>query len=263
MTCDMKEEIEEIFSEIEKFEDEISKSELGKKEAFRNRISSRFFFYVGLGPFVASVIILLLLYCFKGPKIFFLSPLVLISIGYIGIVVSNIAYIVEERKDLKMFFKNPVKMILGNIRNESVVDMDLFKSIVDKSTSSLVYIKEHIENERIHFERRLGILVGALEKIGLIPGLATLYFAWAKAGESGPFSIQTGTAISVFSLYLLAVYYHLQFGRLDRYIRTFSVAIEHRSSLERLNGLSSVASLNKSELMELVALQVKEAIEDT
>lgn len=226
MSTDLENETKEIFDKIDQLEDQLSNSTMKGY----NKFSSKIFFYSVSGPLLVGILLIISLNYIGTSKVLLLSPLILITLGYLGIITSQIISIVEEWKDIRLFATNPIKVIFRNIKNESDFDIEIFNILRNNSIVSLTHIRDHIENERDHLERRIGVLVGAIEKVGLIPGLVTLYIAWSKIGEYDKFNVQTGAATGVFMLYILAIYCHLQFGRLDRYIKTFNAAIEHHKN---------------------------------
>jgi len=122
-------------------------------------------------------------------------------------------------------------MILTRVKDETALDFTKLSSLNDVQSEVICFANRHLITERESFERRIGVLVGALEKIGLIPGFATLYLAWVKLTEQKTsISIDPWMAGAVFCLYFFAVYFHFLFTRLDRYIATLDEIIKMRKT---------------------------------
>lgn len=47
--------------------------------------------------------------------------------------------------------------------------LDLYCNILESDMEVVLYVRRHFLLERELFERRIGVLVGALDKVGLIP----------------------------------------------------------------------------------------------
>ena len=74
------------------------------------------------------------------------------------------------------------------------------------------------------------LLIGAFDKLGLIPGIVTLYLA-ATAKQSPKMII--GLSIGMFALYLLAFIIHDALPRLGFYLQLLELEIDRRSRSEQ------------------------------
>ena len=192
-----------------------------------NKASSKILYWIALGPFIVSLIIILCLAIFGKIPSFAFSALILVSISYSGMLIFQLALLIESRNGIITFFKNPLTMILDRVKDETILDHNKLSSLADTENEVINQIRRHLISEKESFERRVGVLVGALEKVGLIPGLVTLYLAWAKVmGKS--ISVDPWLAVSVFTLYFIAFYCHHLFSRMERYIGTIDEIIEYR-----------------------------------
>lgn len=221
---EFKNQVNTVFSKIH----ELNSFYDTNAKASTRRTSDHIFYWLVIGPIIVAAALLLLLYCIgKTPSVAF-AVLFLISIGYIGMIAFQISLIIEERRNLLLFLKNPLTIILNRVKDETTLDYSKLCSLNDVQPEVLCHAYRHLITERESFERRTGILVGALEKVGLIPGFATLYLAWSKLAEQ-KISIDPWIAGAVFVLYFFAFYFHLLFTRLDRYIATLDEIIKEQN----------------------------------
>lgn len=193
------------------------------------KLSGKIFHWIALGPLIIGFTIVGGLWLYEMvPNIGF-AALVLISFGYLGMIAFQVSLLIENRQQIGLFFKNPLSTILQRVERETILDYTKMFSALESEIDVLRHVRRHLMIERESFERRIGVLVGALEKVGLIPGFITLYLAWAKFSEQS-LSIDPWIAVSVFVLYFFAFYFHYLFSRMDRYIGTLDEIIEVKES---------------------------------
>lgn len=190
-----------------------------------DKFSGKIFYWTALAPLIVGFCIIALFW-FSGKKtsVGFIA-LILVSVGYLGIIAFQIALFIEEWEHITSLFRNPLTVILNRVEKETILDYTKLAAISDSERNVLRHVRRHLVTERESFERRIGVVVGALEKVGLIPGFVTLYLAWAKLEEQ-KYSIDIWVAVGVFILYFFAFYCHYLFTRMDRYIGTIDEIIE-------------------------------------
>jgi len=190
-----------------------------------DKISGKIFIRLVVAPFIVGVVLAGILYYFDKIQTLGAASLVLISVGYLGIIAFQISLVLENWTDIFGFLKNPLTILLARVQDETKLDYANLYELKEKSSLVLEHVQAHLKSERDSFERRVGVLVGALEKVGIIPGLITLYLAWLKFG-SNDISLEPEIATGIFLLYFFAFYCHFLFSRLDRFIYTIDTVID-------------------------------------
>jgi len=129
--------------------------------------------------------------------------LICISIASIGAIAYQIAQIIPEATKLR----NPERESSSSLVNSFNDDMDLIHQLsVNFELHHLSYAKGMYTNMARHMRERIGLLVGALDKIGVIPVAATTYFSYAKAIKDGlAFGPYEWIGIVFICLYLMAI----------------------------------------------------------
>ena len=133
-----------------------------------------FFFLVIL---VLFAIILFPIFWYFGIPWVYQLILLIVTLGYIVLLISAV---IEEIQDLAQFAKNPLSRTLRLLERNCIEDVKLIENMLSCNPISVEYVCKQLTAERLAFERRVGVLVGALEKVGIIPGLATLIFCLVK-----------------------------------------------------------------------------------
>ena len=219
-------ELISIYNAIERYEESIT-TPTKKKPFFKNpqsKIIIKRYFLLPLflfSIFTTSVLIMGL------PLIYIKSAfLILLLTWYVIIPTLQIMEIYADRDDLLQFFRNPNKIIIEGLYMTINSDCILANALKDKSIEALRLIKNRISVQQTAMVIRLGTLIGAIEKIGIIPGLITLYLA---ASSNHNELIPLIAAIVVFILYLFSFYIHFSLPRFTLYIKLIESEIENKS----------------------------------
>lgn len=143
--------------------------------------------------------------CFRFWRIewFGWSALVFISIASIGAMAYQVAQIIPEMIKLK----NPEREVSSPLVKVFNDDMDLIHQLATSfEAHHLSYARAMYSNMARQIRERIGLLVGALDKIGIIPIAVTTYLSYAKAIKDGlTFGPFEWIGISFVCLYLLAI----------------------------------------------------------
>ncbi len=129
-----------------------------------------------------------------------------------------------------LFIKNPVKFylknLIGNLKKESFV----ISQLSEKDPESLKATYERLEFESNKLNSRVCFLVGALDKVGIIPGLIALYFAFIEGtGESNFNNIPDVILTFLVGLYAGAFISRRITGRIENMI--FILKLSEKRSL--------------------------------
>jgi hypothetical protein len=103
--------------------------------------------------------------------------------------------------------RNPERQSSGPLAKAFNGDMDLIhKLAADFEAHHLSYAKAMYTQMAKHLRERIGLIVGALDKVGVIPLAITGYLSYAKAISDGiNFGSYEWLAISFVGLYLFAI----------------------------------------------------------
>lgn len=129
--------------------------------------------------------------------------LICISIASISAIAYQVAQLIPEVVKLK----NPEREISSPLVEAFNDDMDLIHQLsMSFESHHLSYAKVMYANMARQIRERIGLLVGALDKIGIIPVAVTTYLSYAKAIKDGlTFGPYEWFEISFVCLYLLAI----------------------------------------------------------
>ncbi|MCI5130897.1 MAG: hypothetical protein D3904_05095 [Candidatus Electrothrix sp. EH2] len=161
-----------------------------------------------------------------------ISLLLLISsIGFLFISIlemfSGIKKILPEIKEL---YNNPLIPVFNSMINISSQTTFIYLKLRGFSLEALHLTKVMIEERQKGIVYRLALLIGAFDKFGLLPVLASQYFAATTTGKP---KLALGLAIGMSFLYLLAFIIHDALPRLGFYLQLLELEIDRRSRSEQ------------------------------
>jgi hypothetical protein len=159
--------------------------------------------------FIGSVVSLIFWFvagiCFRITGVGWLGIVSLIAYfaTTILVVIYQMAQIIPEARRLK----NPERDISASLVNTFNDDMDLIYHLSTSFESHhLSYAKEMYGKMARQLRERIGLLVGALDKIGIVPIAVTAYLTYSRAIKEGlSFGPYEWVGISFVLLYLLAI----------------------------------------------------------
>ncbi len=161
-----------------------------------------------IAPFLLAIIIGFGSWLYEPDESLKLIILVLILIGYVGIVFVQFLEIYAERGFLKQIIRNPLALYTQSLIEKSACDVDFLIAIQSFSTHALRVAKVRLEVDQKAIMHRLGVIVGSLDKVGIIPGMFSLYLAaWSSSHQS--FSVTAAVVIFFFFVMALAVHHTL------------------------------------------------------
>jgi len=96
-----------------------------------------------------------------------------------------------------------------------------------------------LKNQRLSLERRTGLLVGALEKVGIIPGIVALIAIYIRPElNKFPAVWVQSIAFGILAMYFMGAAAHVFMVRLDRYIMLLEMVIEAKKSAKLVQSLT-------------------------
>ncbi|WP_194724282.1 hypothetical protein [Noviherbaspirillum malthae] len=177
-----------------------------KTRDFRLRLyentCQKVFFIGSIASLISGVIAGIL---FRYYQLEWLGWLSLISIS--GASISALAYQVAQLVPEVIKLKNPEREVSSPLAEAFNDDMDLIHQLsISFEVHHLNYAKVMYITMARQIRERIGLLVGALDKIGVIPVAVTTYLSYAKVINEGMvFGPYQWIGISFVCLYLLAI----------------------------------------------------------
>lgn len=142
--------------------------------------------------------------------------------GGIGIFL-NAFRILNPRYFLSLILERTRKLTHSNTSHVNELSKYLWQD--------LQYVLVELKAERVAFERRTGLFVGALEKVGLAPGIVALIAAISRFSDPSSPWIE-GLTYGMPTLYFVGLLAHYRMMELDRVINLLELVIDTKKSEE-------------------------------
>ena len=166
---------------------------------------------------------------FQSDVVKLISNLILL-LSYITFFLQPFVMMWFNRGVIIKVFTNPLSIFLDNSKATAYNDLFAISRLSSKPVENLRFLKLELEAERTSLEKRVSLISGAIEKVGLIPGLLALIVTIGKLGGEQP-SWVYGVAYSIPIFYFISTAIHMQVSKLERMEALVEEAIE-RSTKE-------------------------------
>lgn len=145
--------------------------------------------------------------------------LLLLLLFYVSVFVFQIIEFVKTSEDLKTIFRNPLTSSLEKVSEDCKRGVEFISRLQTLDRESISFVHDQVVHEHQAFASRVGLFVGAIDKVGVLPGLISLYISWQNLGASDTsnFTIKYTIPIAIASLYAFALYAHFSLLRLGMY----------------------------------------------
>lgn len=154
------------------------------------------------------------------------SLLLLLLFWYIALPTVQLMEIYADRTELIQFFKNSNQVVIDGLVQSTSADSALVKALKVHSLESLTLAKNRISAQQAAIEARVGALAGALDKVGIVPGLITLIIAAMSEQNE---NITLFVTIVIFAVYVFAFNVHYSLPRLGFYVKLLESEISRVS----------------------------------
>lgn len=144
------------------------------------------------------------------------SLLLLLLFWYVALPTVQLMEIYADRTEFMQFFKNSNQVVIDGICQSTSADSTLVKAFQKHSIESLQLAKNRISAQQAAIETRVGALAGALDKVGIVPGLITLVIAAMSEQNE---NITLFITIVIFGVYVSAFNVHYSLPRLGFYAK--------------------------------------------
>ena len=197
-----------------------------EKSTVAYRLGTKIFWIGVLTPAVFSLLLSTALWLGAPAWLGYLS-IILLALSYVTILLYPFVGAWLYRGKLKAIYRAPFAHLLSlNVENPMLVDSLYLPqlNILEKTTLQLGVIE--LKSERNSFERRMSLLAGSIEKLGILPGLLALFATLPKLGAQPDWVY--AIAYANIPLFLFSILVHMSLIRYDRMIALTELAIQHQ-----------------------------------
>ncbi|WP_417534350.1 hypothetical protein [Marinobacterium stanieri] len=214
--------LESMFKEIWEHDSSLKAKGKAYLSPFQKWTFRLMFIFFGLAVLIA-LSTKIHLYDWQKPFALFLSLLAQVT----G-VLHQFSFVCEGVK----IFKAPARHFLEPVTESSAKDYKLAESFSRFSETQLFYAKERLSLESSHMKARVGMIVGAVEKLGIVPVLIAWLFASYKYFADGKVTFEQvdWLVYGLLALYLTMLPILFFVHKLERYQLLVITALEIKAN---------------------------------
>jgi hypothetical protein len=203
-----------------------------KRDARRNRgyVIRNYIWLFQVIPFGVACIAAIVRKFFSSPESVAWAGLSLLLLAYVATLVQPFIFAWSNRRVLVAAARSPIGLLFDNACAAARVDSLLLPHLLRRSVEQLEFVLLELKAERGFFERRLSLVVGAIEKVGLGPGLLAAGISLSNIKADQPEWV-SALAYATPILYVFGVGAHFLLMRLDRFVKLTELAVGRKRSL--------------------------------
>lgn len=209
----------------------------------KSRILTTYVCIAALVPILA-VIIAIIAYVTESNQTKIVA-LGLLIVGYLLVYLLPIFSAFVYRSTIREVLHNPLLPQLTNASITLISRNQFLPELLRYSLDELETAAVELKTERDAFERRIGLVVGAVEKVGLGPGLLAAIAAIVKLQNDlkgvGSADWLLGAAYALLGLYLLAMIGHMSIIKIDRALKLLDSAITKKKAQDDTSTQSDIS----------------------
>jgi len=204
--------------------------EQGKKvSSVKNRHANKIFVWSVIVPIILGLVIGFANKLFINEPILRIISVCILLISYLSIIAQPIIEAWLYKDSICRFISNPFSKLLMNSKFNANNDLPFITDLLEKKLEHLKFLKLELDAEKNAFSKRISLMVGALERIGLLPGVFGILVTISELGkEQSDWAYALAYATPI--LYLAGIGMHLLVSRLDRISQLVGYAIEMKES---------------------------------
>ena len=145
-------------------------SERNERNKNKNRTIVIYLWLTFIIFMIALLLSLINKWFFQKDTVVTISLYVLI-LSYLMIVMQPLLMAWINRQTLKKFILNPFELFLADIENTAKIDYSYINVLLTQDLNHLKFARAIIAAEKQAIEGRTALLIGAVEKIGIFPGI--------------------------------------------------------------------------------------------
>lgn len=230
--------VTEILADIENFRLNKLKE---KKQSFIHLTAARFYRCTVVLPSILMFTVLLSKVGFEffssknlsDTSLAYMQLVVIISMtsAYLGAISQPFVEIALRHKQVLAHIKQPFSIVLENVDTKLHMDQEFINRLAALSVNDLKLYLLELKFETADFRNRLGLILGAIEKVGFVPGLFAFAVTMSKLGEAQPIWVY-GIAYASPILHIIGVGMHSLISKAERYARIIELVITCKESGE-------------------------------
>jgi len=143
-----------------------------------------------------------------------------------------------QRQAISRAAREPFSILLENMNQRAAVDTRLLSRLACSPIEHLELLLLELKAEREYFERRIALIVGSIDKIGLFPGFVAAFLTIISIKEKSlpavhgsAFSYMDWIALFAYAIpfmYFLGIIGHFLMMRLDRQMKIVELALARK-----------------------------------
>lgn len=218
-----------INSLLEKEREERKKNNQSQQYAQVDRL----FWILVAFPAVAAVMIAILSKIADLPWLYTTS-ISSVGLSYIGYTFYVTSSIWTSRSKIKEFVQNPLTPQLNSATAAITIDHAFLPKLQELTLLDLELTQLELKAERDGLEKRTGLVIGTIEKLGIVPGILTTVLAYHKIGSAESLGNQIVFALTFALpfLYIMGVVAHSSITKLDRLLKLIELSISKKKTEE-------------------------------
>ncbi|OCQ21891.1 hypothetical protein A7985_08765 [Pseudoalteromonas luteoviolacea] len=160
---------------------------------------------------------------------FKLTSLILLMLGYIGIIIHPAIIFFLRRSEIRDSIRNPLAVLYNNAKLNDCFDKKYMVFLHSKSLEDLEFTLLEVKAEKVAFEKRTSLLVGSIERVGFAPGVLALLISLDKLNEIElDWVLSIAYAIPI--LYFFGAFSHILATKIGRHIAIIELVIEKKKA---------------------------------
>lgn len=198
-----------------------------KKKNNRNEKYISNALFLSLGIVVVSLILLVINLRLECDWVKLIS-LLLLALSQLVIIFAPCIEIYKNRKKIKKTFQMPFNYAINiNVKKETIIDEKFLPKLISLDKKELELGLMEIKHERNFLEKRILIITGPIEKLGMLPSIISTLVALYKITE--PYNWVSALAYGYIGLIIISLMFHQMLMRYDRMISLTKLALEKKS----------------------------------
>ncbi|WP_114194634.1 hypothetical protein [Edaphovirga cremea] len=196
-----------------------------KRTQIKNKKPKKEFrlFALIIGLTISSVILALLSYAFSYKHLLLVS-LIILMIAYFIVIITPFFTAYQNRNKIKKSYTLPFCLAIDlNIKKEFIIDQHYLPALIAIDKNELELGLLEIKHERTFLEKRIFLITGPVDKLGILPGIISSFAAATKFAD--PNGWLMGITYGYIALVILSLFFYHIMMRYDRMIALTELAI--------------------------------------
>lgn len=203
--------------------DEISR----RKKKARGEINLAFKMQlIGIIMLAISLVLLIGWWFIRSEWLRYAAEIFLV-LGYLVFILATLFFVVTSVPFLMELTRRPLEILFRNMQPSIEADLRFLPALMNCSSSDVENSLVQVKAEREFFERRVGLFVGAIDKVGIIPALLALTTVVKNISQ---WTWLTTFVYAVPFLYMFGIYCQFVIMRLDRKAKLLELVINRKES---------------------------------